>query len=120
MKSKSKHIFAALLGISFLGFAQGNLLSFDGDIINDMAVRLTWVTPAEADNDYFTIEKIYLKNYGVDDRSVKQFQVEVKTKDNANWTKLEVPGSKAGEADYNFIQASQGGPARLRLPGGSQ
>ncbi|MEH6473556.1 MAG: LamG domain-containing protein [Halopseudomonas sp.] len=60
-------------------------------------------------DDYFTLEKIYLSNYGNDDRSVREFQVEVKTLANPNWTKLEVPGSSSGEADYNFALGAQGG-----------
>ncbi len=60
-------------------------------------------------DDLFTIEKIYLRNYGVDDRSVRQFQVEVKTSANPSWVKLEVPGSGAGEPDFQFLRQDQGG-----------
>ncbi len=60
-------------------------------------------------DDYFTLEKIYLRNYGADDRAVRQFQVEVKTSTDANWRKLEVPGSSAGEADHDFLLGAHGG-----------
>ena len=59
--------------------------------------------------DLFTLEKFYLVNYGNDDRSIKTFQIAVKTKSNPNWSKISVPGSTAGEANYNFALAQQGG-----------
>ncbi len=73
-------------------------------------VNLNGTSGADGDTaDLFTMDKFYLRNYGVDDRSVKQFQVEVKTASNSSWTKLRVPGSAAGEADFNFLLNIQGG-----------
>ena len=63
-------------------------------------------TPGEA-TDQFTIEKIALENYGTS-RSVENFQIEVKTAVNPNWTKLEVPGSAAGDANFNFLSSHEG------------
>jgi len=60
-------------------------------------------------DDVFSIKSIYLQNYGNDDRSIRDFQVAVKTTSNANWQKLNVPGASAGQADYNFALAAQGG-----------
>ncbi|NQZ10132.1 MAG: discoidin domain-containing protein [Algicola sp.] len=59
--------------------------------------------------DLFTIEYFYLRNYGTNDRSIKQFQLEVKTTGNSNWTKLPVSGSVAGQGGYNFALAWHGG-----------
>ncbi len=63
-------------------------------------------TPGEV-TDQFTIEKIALENYGTT-RSVENFQIEVKTAANANWTKLEVPGTAAGDTDFNFLSKHEG------------
>ncbi len=60
-------------------------------------------------SELFTLEKIYLRNYGADDRSVRQFQVEVKTDSLSDWTKLEVPGSAAGDAEYEYLLSHNGG-----------
>lgn len=68
------------------------------------------ITAADGDtDDAFTIEKVYLQNYGNDDRSIQEFQVEVKTLANPEWRKLKAPGSVAGEDDYNFLLAANGG-----------
>ena len=73
-------------------------------------VDLDGTTGADGDmDDLFTLEKFTLRNYGVDDRSVRLFQVEVKTLSKPNWTKLKVPGSTSGTPDYNFALNSQGG-----------
>ncbi|MBN4055472.1 LamG domain-containing protein [bacterium AH-315-K03] len=77
------------------------------DFVFDVDLDNTTGADGDAD-DLFTVEKIYLQNYGVNDRSVRQFQVEVKTQSNAQWTKLQVPGNSS-QAAYNFAQAAQGG-----------
>jgi hypothetical protein len=59
--------------------------------------------------DLFTLKSIYLVNYGNDDRSIKAFQIAVKTRSNSSWTKINVPGSAVGTPDYNFALAQQGG-----------
>jgi hypothetical protein len=59
--------------------------------------------------DMFKLESFYLENYGVDDRSIKQFQIEVKTQSNSNWVKLPVSGSTANTPGYNFSLAANGG-----------
>jgi MSHA biogenesis protein MshQ len=68
-------------------------------------------------DDLFTIEKIFLQNYGTDDRSVRQFQVEVRTQSNTqsntDWTKLQVPGTSANQPGYNFVLSAQGGTLDL-------
>ena len=60
-------------------------------------------------DDLFTMEKFYLQNYGNDDRSIKEFQIEVKTSSNTNWTKVQVPGTAANDPNYNFSLAAHGG-----------
>jgi hypothetical protein len=60
-------------------------------------------------DDYFTLDSFYLQNYGVDDRSIKEFQVSVKTASNTSWKKLKVPGAAIGDANYNFLLKDQGG-----------
>ena len=60
-------------------------------------------------NDLFTLESFHLVNYGVNDRSIKLFQVEVKTSSNPNWSKLPVSGSQAGEPNYPYSLAANGG-----------
>lgn len=62
-----------------------------------------------ADEDLFTLESFYLINYGNNERSVKEFQIEVKTRNNPNWAKIDVPGAAIGEADYNFALSHHGG-----------
>jgi MSHA biogenesis protein MshQ len=59
--------------------------------------------------DQFTLERFYLANYGNDDRAIKHFQIEIKTAVNSNWTKLQVPGTTAGDANYNYSLAAHGG-----------
>jgi hypothetical protein len=63
--------------------------------------------------DRFKLESFHLINYGVDDTSIKYFQVEVKTAANANWTKLPVAGTAANDADYNFSLSANGGSLTL-------
>jgi len=63
-------------------------------------------TPAEV-TDQFTVEKIVMENYG-SNRSVEKFQVEVKTATESDWTKLEVPGTDIGVADFNFLSMHEG------------
>ena len=58
--------------------------------------------------DLFTLDSFYLRNYGNDDRAIKNFQVEVKTSSNTNWIKLKVPGTAVGEADFNFTLSHHG------------
>lgn len=62
-----------------------------------------------SDEDLFALNNFYLVNYGNDDRSIKEFQVEVKTRSNPNWSKIDVPGNTIGEADYNFALSHHGG-----------
>lgn len=76
-----------------------NTLDFDFDVDFNGS-------PAEA-GDQFTIKKIAMENYGTN-RSVKNFQVEVKTASNTSWAKLEVPGTAAGDADFNFLSQHEG------------
>ena len=59
--------------------------------------------------DLFTLKSIYLVNYGNDDRSIKEFQIAVKTRTNPNWAKINTPGATVGQADYNFALAQHGG-----------
>ncbi len=88
----------------WLSSRNGNTLDFVFD------VNLNGTTGADGDTaDLFTLDSFYLRNYGVDDRSVKNFQVEVKTSSNSNWAKLKVPGSAAGDANFNFLLNIQGG-----------
>jgi len=82
----------------------GNTLDFVFD------VNLDGISGAAGDTaDLFTLDKFYLRNYGTDDRSVKNFQVEVKTSSQSDWTKLKVPGTAAGDSDFNFSLGLQGG-----------
>jgi hypothetical protein len=60
-------------------------------------------------DDLFTLQSIFLRNYGAQERAIKDFQIEVKTQSNPNWTKLPVGGSQAGEPNYNFSLAVHGG-----------
>ena len=62
-----------------------------------------------ASEDLFTLNSVYLVNYGNDDRAIKQFQIAVKTQANTNWQKINVPGAKIGEANYNFALSQHGG-----------
>ena len=64
--------------------------------------------PQEA-SDAFTAERIYLRNYGNDDRSIKQFQMAYKTAASASWQYIQVPGSAAGLPNYNFSLPAHGG-----------
>ncbi len=81
-----------------------NTLEFAFDIDFD------GTTGADGDSDdLFTMQKFYLRNYGSDDRSVRQFQVEVKTQSNNTWQKIPLPGSTAGQPDYNFVLRDNGG-----------
>ncbi|MCJ8271095.1 MAG: discoidin domain-containing protein, partial [Psychrosphaera sp.] len=59
--------------------------------------------------DRFTLKRIYLKNYGVDDRSIKEFQIEVKTTAQPQWQALTAPGASLGQPDFNFAQSHLGG-----------
>ncbi len=58
--------------------------------------------------DRFTLEKIAMQNEG-STRSVREFQILVKTATNPAWTALPVPGSTAGQPDFNFAQSHNGG-----------
>ncbi|QTH63190.1 LamG domain-containing protein [Psychrosphaera ytuae] len=60
-------------------------------------------------NDSFELRRIFLQNYGNDDRSVKEFQIYVQTLADSNWQRIEVPGSGAGMPNYNFSLAGHGG-----------
>jgi len=83
-----------------------NLLTFEFDPNGD------GVSSASGDvTDQFTLEKIYLRNYGSDDRALNQFQVEVMTRSDPDWRKLEVPGTAAGDSGYEFSLVHNG--ARL-------
>jgi MSHA biogenesis protein MshQ len=59
--------------------------------------------------DHFTLESFYLVNYGVDDRAIKNFQLEVKTASNASWVKIPVSGAGPSSPDYNFALTAHGG-----------
>jgi hypothetical protein len=63
--------------------------------------------------DRFKLENFYLRNFGTDDRSVKHFQVEVKTAGNANWTRIPVSGTAANEPNFNFSLSANGGSFSL-------
>ncbi|GAB2681613.1 DUF6701 domain-containing protein [Aliiglaciecola aliphaticivorans] len=77
-------------------------LTFDPD--ND------GTTGAEGDSDdLFNFDKIYIKNYGDNDRSVKQFQIAVQTLADPSWQKLHVPGSAIGDSNFNFALSHHGG-----------
>jgi len=78
-----------------------NTLDFQFDVDEDGATGTA--------TDLFTMENFYLQNYGNDDRSIREFQIEVKTASNTNWTKIQVPGTAANDAGYNFSLASHGG-----------
>ncbi|MDO6713118.1 LamG-like jellyroll fold domain-containing protein [Aliiglaciecola sp. 2_MG-2023] len=78
-----------------------NTLAFQFDVDEDGLMGTA--------TDYFTLESFRLRNYGNDDRSIKQFQVSVKTASNPTWQKIAVPGSTSGEANYNFALTYQGG-----------
>lgn len=78
------------------------------DFVFDVDMDGTTGKDGDAD-DLFTMDKFILRNYGVDERSIKNFQIEVKTSSNSNWTKLKVPGSSPGEADYNYLLNFHGG-----------
>ncbi len=56
--------------------------------------------------DAVDINQFALHNYG-GSRSIRQFQVEVSL-DGSTWQKLEVPGSNAGEPDFNFALREEG------------
>lgn len=87
-------------------------LSNKGNNVLDFAfdVDLDGTTGADGDtDDLFTMDKFFLRNYGSNDRSINQFQVEVKTSANNTWEKLPVPGSAAGQPDYNFALKDNGG-----------
>ncbi len=58
--------------------------------------------------DRFTLQKIALENYG-SSRSMRDFQVEVKTAAVPDWTRLTVPGSTAGDPGFNFLSRHEGG-----------
>jgi len=59
-------------------------------------------------DDLFQLEKVVLHNYG-NNRSVRQFQILVKTTANSNWTPIPVAGSLAGQPDFNFALVHEGG-----------
>ena len=59
-------------------------------------------------DDHFTLERIAIENYG-GSRSVRHFQVLVRTATNPEWTAIPVPGSVAGEANFNYLLSHQGG-----------
>ena len=68
------------------------------------------ITGAEGDSaDVFTLDKINIENFGNNDRSVKQFQVAVKTLANPDWHKINVPSAIIGEENYNFAMSHHGG-----------
>jgi MSHA biogenesis protein MshQ len=88
----------------WLSNKSNNTLEFTFDPNND------GLSGAAGDtNDAFNSDAIYLKNYGSDDRSIREFQVEVKTLANPNWEKLKVPGATVGEEEYNFLLSANGG-----------
>ena len=60
-------------------------------------------------DDAFTLQSFHLINYGENDRAIKYFQVEVKTTSSPSWSKIPVFGSQAGEPDYPFSLAANGG-----------
>lgn len=78
-----------------------NSLAFQFDVDDDGTIG--------GSNDLFTFDRIYLQNYGNDDRSIKEFQIAVKTMSEPTWQKLRVPGSTIGTEDYNFALAAHGG-----------
>ncbi|GAA0853916.1 hypothetical protein GCM10009114_07990 [Aliiglaciecola litoralis] len=85
----------------WLNTKQNNTLAFQFDVNEDQVLS----SPA----DQFTLERFYLRNYGNDDRSIRQFQVAVKTASNPNWQKLPAPGSTIGEPGFNFLLSHNGG-----------
>ncbi|MBX2847804.1 MAG: hypothetical protein KTR16_05770, partial [Acidiferrobacterales bacterium] len=95
----------------------------DGDqntrwLARDLASRLAFQFDPEENNahaedsDLFTFEAFSLLNYGVDDRSINEFQVEVKTRGNTDWTPIRVPGAQIGDPDFNFALVNNGGILR--------
>jgi MSHA biogenesis protein MshQ len=86
---------------------QNNRLDFafdpDGDGISGLE--------GDAD-DAFTLEKISLENYG-SERSLREFQVFVRTLTDPEWRALPVPGTGLGEPDYNFALSHNGGKLSL-------
>lgn len=58
--------------------------------------------------DSFRLERFALQNYG-GSRSVEAFQIEIKTSSAPDWRKLEVPGTGAGDAGFNFLLHHEGG-----------
>ncbi len=58
--------------------------------------------------DLFTLQAIAIENYG-SARSLQDFQIEVQTVAAPAWRKLEVPGTAAGDADFNFLLTHEGG-----------
>jgi len=67
------------------------------------------ISGAEGDtDDLFLFNEISIENYGVSERSVREFQVEVKTDSNPNWSKLTSPAAEVGDPDYNFALSHHG------------
>ena len=67
------------------------------------------VSGAEGDtDDLFLFNEIKIENYGVSARSVREFQVEVKTDSNPNWSKLTSPNAQVGDPNYNFALSHHG------------
>ncbi|MEP4891283.1 MAG: DUF6701 domain-containing protein [Aliiglaciecola sp.] len=118
--------------IDYLSWAQGaRLVSVDSEYnstnyaasnLNDGSIKSRWLSRKSNNSIEFNfdtdwngnvgnsipISEIQISNYGNDDRSVKQFQIEYTT-DNLTWKKLEVPGSVAGDEDYIFSRIQDGG-----------
>ena len=84
----------------WLSSQANNLLDFEFDIDGDGS-------PGGA-GDRFAIQKIALENYG-GARSMKDFQVEVRTASVPAWTRIEVPGTAAGDPGFNFLSKHEGG-----------
>jgi MSHA biogenesis protein MshQ len=59
-------------------------------------------------SDQFTFDRFILQNYGVDDRSIKEFEVQVQTDADANWRSLPVPGASIGDTNFNFALDNNG------------
>ncbi len=132
MAGDPEYIFSRDIDGGILGLVDSayNNTNWTGDHINDGDQNTLWlsrkgnnsieftfdpsrngISGANGDlNDLFNLDQIRLINYGEnDDRSIRQFQVAVKTLSNPNWQKLTVPGAQVGEANYNFALSYHGG-----------
>ncbi|MBF0471591.1 MAG: discoidin domain-containing protein, partial [Gammaproteobacteria bacterium] len=102
--------------------SEHNSTSWAGSNLNDGDPRSRWLSRQNhntleyqfdrdwdgVDDDAVNIEAFQLYNYGAHNRAVEKFQIAVSS-DGSSWSKLEVPGTAAGESGFNFAFADEGG-----------